>query len=265
VDPDAVNLQAPIIATWPIGSKVYPARSARLLDPRATQRFYRNYARGVARFESIEEITHDALDETLYRDLPVMEREMNWREGPELDYARKLEVSDFRLGAIVVTDESELAIAQPRFVFTCMNREDCDYLREWIYARKGRCRGIWLPTWCDDLKLTNLVATSSLNIDVEACGLVHFAESEPGRRDIRVQLKNGNVYYRRVTDPSAPNELTERLVLNAVFPEQFEPEDVERISWMHYVRLDADSIELTWATPTQLEAVLPFKGPRNEL
>lgn len=263
VDPTAVNLQDPLINTWPAGSRVYPARPAALMDPRATGRMHRNYARGLARFRSTQEIEREALDEPLYRDLPVMDREFNWREAPEIEYARKTSENDFEVGKFEIIDQSELAVPIQRVIFTAMSREDSDYLRAWLYARAGRHKGIWMPTWSDDLILASAVSTSSLSIDVEACGLTHFAEGKVHRRDIRVQLKNGTVYYRRVSDFTAPNDLTERMVINTTFPVQIEPEDVERISWMQFVRLDSDSIELTWANQSFAEAALALRGPRN--
>lgn len=264
VDADQVTAQSPIINTWPAGSRVYPTRPAYLLDPRSTARSHRNYARGIARFRSTDELIRESLDEPLYRDLPLMDREFNWREAPEIEYARKIDTYEYGSGKTVIIDESDLAIPLHRVVFTALDRVDADYLRAWLYARAGRWKGIWLPTWNDDLILTSSLSTSSTNVDVEACGLTHFAEGKPHRRDIRIQLKSGAVYYRRVTDPTAPNEITERLVMNATVPVQINPEDVERISWMHFVRLDQDSVEITWVNQNQAETTLALKGPRND-
>lgn len=264
VSADSITLQDPTLATWPIGSRVYPARPARLLDPRSTRRLHRNYARGIARFRSTDEIERDALSETLYRDLPVMERELNWRDAPDVEYTRKLETIDYSTGKTDVIDQSQLAIPVHRFIFTGMTRDDCDYLRAWLYARIGRCKGVWMPTWADDLKLYSAVASTATQMDVEACGLTHFAGSNPHRTDIRIELKSGDVYYRRVSDPSQPTEVNERLVLNAPFGVTITPDDVERISWLHFVRLDSDSVELTWHNQNFMEAMIALRGPRHD-
>lgn len=264
VSDGGLTLQDPTIATWPVGSRIYPARSARLLDPRATARFHRNYARGLARFRSDEEIDRPELLEQTYRSKPVMVREMNWREAPDIDYQRKIDTVDFEIGKLAVVDESDIAAPVHRFIYTGMTRADSDYLRRWLYSRRGRFKGIWMPTWCDDLILATNIAEGAGAITVEACGIVSFTEEKPHRRDIRVQLKDGTVYYRRVTDPTKPVEGHERLVLNESFPGTIFIEDVERISWMHYVRLDTDTIEITWQNPEFCECVLTLRGPRNE-
>lgn len=264
VNADSVDIQTPLVENYPIGSRVYPARTARLMDPRATARFHRNYARGLARFRTVEEIEREALTETLYREHPVMEREPNWREAPDIDYARKLATMDFGYGRDRVVDEAELALPVHSFRWTMLDRDEADYFRKWLYARQGRCKGIWLPTWSDDLVLVDTITTTELNIDVEACGLTYYAQGDVHRRDIRMELANGNIYYRRVSGFAIVDDNTERMTMNTTLPEQVEPADVKRISWMHYVRLDTDTIELAWSTPATAEVTLIFRGPRNE-
>lgn len=261
---NSVDIQTPLTNGYPIGSRIYPARTARLLEPRATARYHRNYARGLALLRSVEQIDRTALTETQYREHPVMEREPNWRDAPDIDYARKLSTMDFGYGQDRQQDESELALPVHSFRWTMLDREEADYFRQWVYARKGRCKGIWLPTWSDDLILVDTVTTAQLNIDVEACGLTYFAQADVHRRDIRIELTDGTIYYRRVSGFAVVDANTERMTMNAVLPQQIEPADVERISWMHYVRLDTDTIEIAWSTPAHAEATLIFRGPRND-
>lgn len=264
VDPDGIHLVNPIVSTWPTGSRVYPARTARLLDPRSTARFTRNYARGLARFKTVEEIERTALDEELYRGLPVMVREPNWREAPEIDYKRKLATLDFGYGQDDQVDEAGIPLPAQTVRWTMLDRTEANYFRQWIYARQGRFKAVWIPTWSDDLVLADLITASQLNMDVQACGLTYFAKGDVHRRDIRIQLIDGTVFYRRVEGFVVVDTATERMTMNAVLGQQVLPEQVERISWLYCARLDSDQIELSWATPAIAEAMLIFKGPRNE-
>lgn len=264
VGANSVDIVTPLVAAYPTGSRIYPARTARLQDPRATARYHRNYARGLALLRTVEQIEREELTETLYREHPVMERAPNWREAPEIDYARKLATLDFGYGQDRIQDEAELALPVHSFRWTMLDRDEADYFRKWLYARKGRCKGVWLPTWSDDLVLVDTITTSELNIDVRACGLTYFAQGDVHRRDIRIELTDGTVYYRRVTGFVVVDANTERMTMNALLPQQVDPEEVERISWMHYVRLDTDTIELAWSSPAHAEATLIFRGPRND-
>lgn len=266
VQPAGVTLSNPIANNWPAGSRVYPARTARMADPRATARFHRNYARGTARFDTVDEIEQQALSETLYRGMPVMEREPNWRDAPEIDYLRKLATLDFGYGKDVVTDESNLAAPKHAVRWTMLDRDEISYFRSWLWARQGRFKGVWVPTWSDDLVMvTDPLPADTVNIDVQACGLTFFAQEDVHRRDIRIELQDGSVFYRRVSGFNVIDAATERMTLNAALGVEITPEDVTRISWLHFVRMDSDSIELTWSTPVIAEAVLIFKGPRNDV
>lgn len=263
VDTDRINLTRPLASGWPVGSRVYPARTARMMDPRGYGRHTRNYVRGLARFMTVEEIERTALDETLYRDLPVMERQPNWREAPEIDYARKLATIDFGTGKDFVLDESDLAMPASSFRWTILDRDEANYFRSWLYARRGRAQGFWLPTWSDDLILADTVTATQLNIDFAYVGLVHFALGDVHRRDIRIELIDGTIFYRRVINPVAVDEATERMTMNAPLDQLITPAQVERISWMNYVRLDTDSNEITWANAGMGEAMIMTRGPRN--
>lgn len=264
VQAQQIDLSRPTVSSWPQGSKVYPARTARLMDPRATGRFHQNYARGAARFRTVEEIERTALSETLYRNLPVMEREPNWRDALDIDYLRKLQSMDPGTGKDFFDDEAELALPAHSFRWTMLDRDEADYFRSWIYARKGRWSGIWLPTWAADLVLAADTSAGQMNIDFLAAGLTHFGQGDVHRRDIRIELRAGTLLYRRVTGPVVVDASTERMTLNAPLGQLVTPADVARISWMHFVRLDNDSIELAWQTPAVAETIVITKGPRND-
>ncbi len=262
---DSITIKRPLVSTWPVGTRLYPARTARMLDGRATGRFTRNYARGLARFKTVEEIPGEAMVETLYRDYPVMSIRPNWREAPEIDYLRKLTERSFGTGRDDVVDQAELALPQHSFRWTMLDRTACNTFIEWLYARQGRQKAIWLPTWSDDLLLAATVAPAATNIDFQAAGLVHFAAGDVHRRDVRIELVDGTVFYRRLTGFVAVDAATERVTMNAPFGQQVDPDEIESISWMHLVRLDQDVIEISWASAGVAEALIVMKGPRNDV
>jgi hypothetical protein len=265
VNAESVEIQRPLVNTWGAGTRVYPARGARLQDPRGFGRMHRNYVRGVARFKTEEEIAGTALTETSYRGYPVMTIEPNWRDAPEIDYQRKLAMRAFGTGKDETEDEAELALPLHAWRWTCLTREDVTIFRQWLYARRGRQKAIWVPTSADDLKLVSVVAPSDTHMVFEACGLVHFAAGDVHRRDIRILLTDGRVFYRRLSDFITVSDELERATINAIFNEEVRPEDVESISWMHLLRMDTDSIEIAWQSAGCTEAQIVMKGPRNDV
>lgn len=260
---DSITLQRPLVSSWPVGTRLYPARTARMEDPRGWGRMTRNYVRGLVRFKTVEEIEAAVASEAVYRDYPVMTYRPNWREAPEIDYQRKLATLAFGTGRDSVTDEAELALPMHTWRWTMLTREDVIAFREWIYARAGRAKAIWLPTWSDDLVLADEVAPSAVNIDFQAAGLAHFAQAGVHRTDVRIELTNGTVLYRRLSNFVTVDDATERATMNSIFGITVTPAMIESISWMHLVRLDTDSIEITWHHAGVAEATIIMKGPRN--
>lgn len=265
VNADSIEIARPLVNTWSPGTRLYPARGARLQDPRSFGRLHRNYVRGVASFKTEEEIAGTALTETQYRGYPVMEIRPNWREAPEIDYQRKLVLRAFGTGKDEVEDDAELALPLASWRWTCLTRADVTVFRQWLYARRGKQKAVWVPTWADDLRLSSAVAPSDTHMVFIACGLVHFAGGDVHRRDIRIELKDHTVFYRRISEIVAIDNELERVTINAELGELVTPDTVESISWMQLLRQDTDAIEISWQNAGCTEAQIVMKGPRNDV
>lgn len=257
-------LDAPTAFEWPIGTKVYPVKLARMDDPRQTAAFFRNYARGVAVFRTEREIPGTTLAEDSYRGYPVMTIEPNWIESPTIDYTRKLFEYDPGTGRAFTLDRAEASAPVHGYRWTALERADVDTMRRWLYSRRGRARGLWLPTWTDDLKLATLLTAGTTALEIEFVGLVEFGVPQVHRRDLRIQLVSGAVYYRRVVSTADIDDAREQLVIDSGISIDVAPADVERISWMHFARLDSDTIDISFAHAGNAELVVRMRGPNND-
>lgn len=264
VEADRLVLAREIVASWPPSARLFPAITARLERHPAMARYTWNHIRATAELQSVEEIAGTALTEEFYRDLPVMIDRANWREEPSLAYLRKLVKLAFEVGRDAVTDEAEMGLPVHSFLWSVSSRAEAEELRAWLYARRGRAKSAWLPTFAADLVLVDTVAPSQLTIDLEECGLANFAEGENLRRDVRIELTDGTVYHRRLASFVTVDAETERATMNSTFGRTVEPADVLRISWMHLVRLDHDAVEISWATPSVADCGIVMKGARHD-
>ena len=61
---------------------------------------------------------------------------------------------------------------------------------------------IWLPSFAADLQPTAAVAGSSKTLVVEWAGYAQFGLNKPNRKDVRIELTDGTVLYRRITAAS---------------------------------------------------------------
>lgn len=261
-----VELLQPTSIEWPAGTLVYPGRLMRLQDGANLMRFVRSHSYGTAVFRSANGLQYEALTETLYRGYPVLLVEPTQKPDPSTGYVRQWEMIDFQTGLSDVDDQALLPdqLAAHHRILT--NRDEIDEFRKYLYARAGRTHGIWVPTFVQDLILAENVTAAANNMVFEYAGLKHFAEGGVHRRDIRIELTNGTVLYRRVSSPETVIDgETERMDINVPLGVAITPADVKLISWMALSRLDSDSIELSWAAPHVVEALTVYRSYKNDV
>lgn len=263
VNADSIDLVRPLLGSWPVGTACYPARLARLTGAQGLGRFTAGMTTAAADFETVEQILRTYSSEPLYRSMPVLEREPNWRTLPQIEYRRQTTTLDNLTGTPLVQDHSGLAEPAQTVLWTAFGRAEIDALRKFLYSRRGRWRGIWVPTFAADLILASTVGASQGSIDVRWCGLALHVDANVSRRDIRIELVNGTVYYRRVSAFVVVDDDTERMTLDAVLGATVAPADVARISWMMFARLDEDAVDIEWPSASLAEATITLTGPRN--
>jgi phage baseplate assembly protein gpV len=251
--------------TWPANTWVYPARIAQITEVPQLRRLTQNDIAGTVSFETLDGVfrTYTAESPT-YRGQPVLEREPNWRDGVAASYRRQLEIFDTLLTQPHRVDRSKLGEPTRDFLWTAFGRAEIAELRKFLYARAGRYRGIWVPTFMDDVVLSAPMSGGVVSMFIEACGASPHAGGN-NRRDIRIQLNDGTIFYRRVDATSTIDSATESLTLSAPLGVDVAPSEVALISWMEYLRLDQDAVEIEWPAATVAETLLTLTGPRNAI
>jgi hypothetical protein len=260
----SITAKRELTGTWPASSTlVYPVRTARMTGTPNMQRFTGGHVYGAVSFRFEEPIRRTALSETTYRSYPVQTSKPDWAADPGIDYQRKVQEVDFGFSAPIVEDESGLAepLHSMRWFFT--SRAAIEDFRQWLFARRGRQKAIWLPSFAQDLIVKATVSISATNLDVEVAGLKNYAAAGVHRRDLRIEMKNGTIYYRRASAYVEVDATTERLTIDTPLGINADPEDFALVSWMALVRLDSDSVEIAHYTGQAAASSTVFRGVRN--
>jgi hypothetical protein len=266
IDPSSLNFKRGLAKAWPVGTRIYPVIFSRLASTFGFSRFNQNYNYGTVLFESTQGVPHDSEVETLYRGYPILTRMPEWNTDPTSAYQDKVEVIDNPLGMTSVELESETPTTFFSWNWQCFGSTEIDALKKFLYARRGRVRAVWIPTFVDDLVLTDTIGPSGLTVQVEFANLVQFLDDDSiNRRDIRIELNNGTVFYRRVSDFTPVDDDNETFSIDSLLGVTVTPADVFRISWMQLMRLDSDTIELLWSSPTVVGVQLPFRGSHDDV
>ncbi|CDM42381.1 hypothetical protein [Ectopseudomonas oleovorans] len=267
VDASGLDLNREIQQSWPVGSRLYPARPAQLAEQPTLRRLTDTVQSAEVRFLVLEpSVWPDVMPAGLYRGRPVFDTRPDESEDLTGSYARLLASLDSGLSLPLVTDVAGRAMPVQEHRWLDMGRATRAAYRSLLYALRGRQRAIWLPTHADDMTAVATITSVATTIDIEAIGYTRFGQARPGRWDIRIELWDDTVFHRRITGATELSADIERLALDSALGQQVEPSDIRRISWLVLCRLDVDQVEIEHITDSEGVAAssLIFRGVRDD-
>lgn len=244
---DHIELRRPTVQSWPEGTRIYPARAARIDGNVSLERWdgAATFQRMRWQFEAAADYAADAGTAT-HNGYPVLELRPNWVEEPSLEYERKLAILDAMVGKRSIEDEALIPFTIQRQKHTLVTRAEIDAWRKRLYSLRGKQGSIYVPTWTRDLQVVALIQSNALAIDVAKTNYASLIVQDPGRKNIRIKLNSGQVFYRAITGSLELNPTTERININASLGVLVQPEEVESVMFMALARLDTDGIDLSW-------------------
>jgi len=239
----AINLVRATLNAWHAGTQLYPARTARLDDYPTLNRYTTRLIDTTVRFISMDANDYTAtMPAARYLGTPVLEDRPEWSENPTMQYGRDVELIDGKTGGVLIDDISGTPWPIQSHRWQVYGRVAHDALRQLLYALAGKVGRVWLPTWQDDFYPAADAAGSTM--DVTNGGYTAYLHGQNGRRDIRVQLADGTVLYRRIIASAEIDTDTERLQLDSAWPSTIAKANVVSISFMALCRLDTDAVEI---------------------
>jgi hypothetical protein len=107
---------------------------------------------------------------------------------------------------------------------------------------------IWVPSFSADLKPAAAIAAGSTTLPIEWAAYTLFGFGKPNRKDLRIELTDGTVLYRRVTGAAEVGS-TENLTLSSSLDAgSIAPERILAISFMALCTLGSDETEINHQT-----------------
>lgn len=244
---------------WPAGTLVCPLVAARFEQMPNLSRFTSDDTPVKINLHSDEPVDwpEDAGD-AVYRGLPVLERRPSGNADPTFAPDRMLERVDAGSGPVTLYDTVGIALSQWSAPYVLIGREEIAAFRSLLFALAGRWGVIWVPSWCDDLRVIADLTAAGVNLDVAWTGFSDWP-LRPNRQDLRIELRDGTVLYRRVTAAAAISG-GERLVLDAAFGVNADVEDILQVSFLMLARQDTDVNLLRYWRDDVVETELQFRG-----
>lgn len=246
---DSLTLHRPTLRAWSRGSRLYPARLAQLAQMPELSRVHDRASVAPVLFRLMECSDWPAAGPaTTYRGFPVLEQRPEESEDLTATMQRLLKDLDNATGIPVRTDLAGHAFTSQSHRWALASRAEHAAFRSLLHFLEGRWKALWVPTFADDLTLTATTGSSDTALTIANIGYNRFAGTAPGRRDIRVELRDGTVFHRRITGSTETSASAETLAIDTAFGRDVTPADIGRISWLALCRLDQDDIELQHET-----------------
>jgi len=247
------------ITAFNAGDRVYPAHTARMTSEQQISRPFDQMAFGI--FNFIVEDTHEVtpVDTTvLFKGDPVLDTGDPQIDRPDRsaditeNFRRKAFILDYLTGIRSIDDQTGIGLNLRSFRWTFGDRAQFQTWLEIMYARAGRYQGIWIPSWHDDLLVTQQIGVSDTVVtirDVDFRNLYQNAGiADRGRNTLMFLLTNGTRVYKRVLGAAigAPGE--EILTLDEQFGVGVLLGEMQKVSFMQKMRMESDTIEVAWTS-----------------
>lgn len=233
---------------WPAGTRLYPLRAARLTGSAEETAKSDQVARLQLNFELAEACDWPAVEPTAtYRAKPVLEWRGDEGTDPKSGYTRLVNVVDVETGIPDWRDMAGTGFRLQDQHWLVHGRAEQASLRSLLYWLAGRYSALWIPSGMVDLQLAADIGAADTVLSVDWCGYTVFGRQLANRRDIRIELNDGAVHYRRITD-SAEAGNTETLTIDSALGSAIARGQVRSISFMALCLQAADEIEITHLT-----------------
>lgn len=246
---DHLTLGAATVGTYGTSARLYPLRHALAQDDAKERLGSDDLGRRSFTFDIVEACDWPAIaSPTTYLSHPVLDVRPDESDDPTSSFIRLAQGVDYESGLPVVHDLAGVALRTQKSHWRLHGRAEHTWFRSLLYTLQGRRVPIWVPSWTSDLKPTATIAGSSTTLTVEWAGYTLFGLNQPNRRDVRIELVGGTVYYRRITNAveAGANEtltLSSSLSGSAITASQ-----IRMISFMALSTLSSDEVEIDHET-----------------
>lgn len=267
VNADSLTLTTGTANTWGAGTRLYPLRSAITIDS-AAETLYSDDASAITYKLQIDEpcdVTGVAPAAT-YRGVPVMEWRGNWNDDHTAQFDRSTQPVDASTGPIVTFDLPGAPFRLQSHAWVLNGRTQQAAFRGLLYWLRGRMGTLWVPSYNADLVLAANVTSSATVLSVRWAGYTVFGRQQKNRRDLRIELWNGTVFYRRLTGSGEAGS-TENLIIDSALGQAVTPADVRVISFMTLAEQAADVISIDHLTDADgtAQASIHWAGALDDL
>lgn len=252
VNANDIVLGLPTQQEWPAGTKLFTGKFVRM---QTTQKFTRPTR---AIIDMRAKLTYDdnqgltAVEGTpLYLTYPVLLYIPNEVEDLEDELLRPLLEFDSKTFRPALDDPIGHSFVIRRVDWIMATRKERADFRKWLYARSGRWKPFWMPSWNRDFEITRVVTSTATQLFVKFGLYTRFVSAAANRNHLMIQLHDGTLIFREILSiVEDPNGIEEIVDIDSGPGVTIQVADVNRICYLNLSRMDSDAIDIFHETDT---------------
>ncbi len=258
-----LHTKQPVQQDWPRGVKILPCRNAVLAEMPELTRHTDQLQELLVRFAVLEDCEWPVLVEIpQYRGFPVLEAAPDESEPVTSSQFRLRELFEPPGGQSLYADIAMAGMPVVRWNWLDAGREKKAWLRSVLYALKGRQKAFWVSTYADDM--THIRAAQGTQLPIANIFISNLGGPRTGRKDLRIEMADGRVLYRRILSAAKNNVHEEVLTLDLSLGDVVQVGEIKRISWLTLSRLANDDAMIHHITDEIAKVSLTFQGVRDD-
>lgn len=209
-------------------------------------------------FDATDNVSLPADSSVTYRGYPVLDYCPLIVTPLDERISRAIDVFDNEQGRRDVEVKSNWASRRYTVAMRKGSRAAVWSIRQWLHSRRGRQKAFWLPSFNRDAVLAQPTGANPATLTINYIGIGRFYHSA---LDLLIWLANGTKHYVHVVDSAVDVNGNEVLVLSATITSpSIAPADVRQISILSLVRLDADTVKITYDAAGYATMTVPAIG-----
>lgn len=251
IDDDGLDLSVGLADDWPEGTSVYPLRRA-YMDPAINlSAITSRVGESTLEFMIDDQNPYDPGAEVLaiHEGYPVVMMEPNRMDALDQQFGRIMEELDLQIGRVRRYDENLRSYKTQFYNWQAKGREQHHKLRQTLYRLKGRQKGVWMPSFNEDIVLAANLTGGQNQMQIQKIGYHQLGGLISGRDRVLIRDNTGTQRLVKLNGSANVSDTVERLNLTA--NAGFAANAGRPGSFVELVRLDQDAIEITHHTDSE--------------
>jgi hypothetical protein len=256
-----ITFSSNITQSYAVGDLVIPVRLAHARPSVSGQRYPLNLETIDMDFRVLDNdtgvVTGDTTPYNTYNSKVLLD-DCNYLTGTMSEgYTQDIVVLDNVSGLVFQDSIWEKNKRQHQKTFLTKTRVDLWQVRRLLYALRGRQVSFYIPTFADDLEVTQNLVSGQATMVIKNINYVRFAQDRTPKKDFKITFTDDSSLTRSISSSTETSATEETLTLNDTWPANRNVSEIDRVEFLEPVRMASDSVTIEHGALGQARITFP--------